>query len=111
MLRPKRRAILLVALGLLLAASLAANVVLYPLATRSLYQEGERDYIERTIALHARGSQSRAAEIRSTTFPIVMRIPALGLVCVELRFPDEMGNLMACYDRSGRVTAESETVV
>ena len=106
---PARHRLIIGALALLLLASLAANVILYPLASRSLYSEGDRPLIERTIALAAAGSTSRADEIRSETFPIVVNTG--GGSCVELRDRNASGHYGACYDRHGRLIEESGSVV
>jgi hypothetical protein len=90
---------------LLLTASLAANLLLYRMASRPLFEEGDRPLIERTIALSPRmGSE----DIRAVTFPIVMRRG--DRACVELRRYDGLGYSGACFDRQGRLIEETAGV-
>ena len=103
-----RRTAHLVVLCLLLTASLTANFMLYPLAMRAMPSEGAQPVIERTIALHARGSETAAATIRRETYPIVTDV--IGMTCVELRAKDDSGNYGACYGRDGRLEGESAGV-
>jgi hypothetical protein len=96
---------LVVALLLLLMASVAGNVLLYRQANRPLFEEVDRPLIERTIAL-SRGMGSE--NIRTVTFPIVMRWGHR--TCVELRRYDGLGYIGACYDRRGRLIEETAGV-
>jgi len=100
---------LVVALLLMLAASLVANLLLYRKASRPLFEEGDRPLIERTIAeAGARTRPDSADDIRAETFPIVMRRGHQ--TCVELRRYDRLGYIGACYDRQERLIEETEGV-
>jgi hypothetical protein len=104
--RPSRRQILLALFGTLFAASLTANIILYPRATRALFEEGDRPLIERTIA----EAGGRAFNERmGAYFPIVMRVESG--TCVELRSSQGLGAYTRCYDQAGRVIGAVETVV
>ncbi len=106
---PLRRNAILGALLLLLAGSLAANVLLYRQASRPLFEEGDRPLIERTIArAGARTRPDSSDDIRAQTFPIVMRRGHQ--TCVELRRYDRLGYIGACYDRQERLIEETEGV-
>ena len=96
------------ALLALLALSLAANVYLYPRATRPLYWDYDRLLIERTVARAAARERTDAETIRAQSFPIVLHLP--GRTCVEMRNTDGSGFHGACYDRDGRVTEEIDGV-
>lgn len=96
---------LVVALLLLLMASLAGNLLLYRQASRPLFEEGDRPLIERTIALSPMASE----DTRAVTFPIVMSWG--DRTCVELRRYDGLGYSGACYDREGRLIEERAGVV
>ena len=97
------------ALLLLLAVSIAGNIVLFRKASRPLHSAGDLPLIERTIALHARGAPAAEAEIRREAFPIVVRV-GHG-TCVELRRYDRAGHYGACYDRRGRLIEQRASVV
>jgi hypothetical protein len=94
-----------VALLLLLMASMVANVLLYRKASRPLFAEADRPLIERTIAL---SPHMDSDDIRAVTFPIVMRWGHR--TCVELRRYDGLGYSGACYDRRGRLIEEAAGV-
>ncbi|HET9638167.1 MAG TPA: hypothetical protein VFP12_03080 [Allosphingosinicella sp.] len=102
---PLRRHAILSALLLLLAVSLVANVLLYRQASRPLFEEADRPLIERTIA---RSPRIGSEDVRSVTFPIVMRRG--DRTCVELRRYDRLGYTGACYDRQGRLIEETAGV-
>jgi hypothetical protein len=97
-----------IALLLLLAASLAANLLLYRKANRPLFEEGDRPLIERTVGLFTRGGANHAA-IEAETFPLVMRLS--DRTCVELRRHDGRGYQRACYDGRNRPIEQSEGIV
>ncbi len=97
-----------IALLLLLAASLAANLLLYRKADGALFDEGDRPLIERTVTLFTRGGANRT-QIEAESFPVVMRLP--DRTCVELRRHDGRGYRRACYDGRNRLVEESEGVV
>lgn len=106
---PLRRHAILSALLLLLAVSLAANVLLYRQASRPLFEEADRPLIERTIAqAGGRTRPDSAGDIRAETFPIVIRWGHR--TCVELRRYDRLGHIGACYDPGGRPVEEAEGV-
>lgn len=96
---------LVIALLLLLLASVAGNILLYRKASRPLFEEGDRPLIERTISLFLRMNPEG---IRAMTFPIVMRQG--DRTCVELRQHDGRGHFGACYDGQGRLIQKSEGV-
>jgi hypothetical protein len=96
---------LVVILLLLLMASFAGNILLYRQASRPLFEEGDRPLIERTVALFPRMNRE---DIRTVTFPIVMRQG--DRTCVELRRHDGLGHFGACYDGDGRLIQQTEGV-
>lgn len=92
----------------LLTASLVGNVLLYPLATRPLFDEGDRPLVDRTVAA--------ASHLpRSEFFPIVYRrhgeAGEPSLTCVELRSRHRLGHYGTCYDVNGHVVEERQSVV
>lgn len=97
---------LVVALLLLLTASLAANLLLYRQASRPLFREADRPLIERTVAHFAGMARVPPDRVRTETFPIVMRWGRR--TCVELRRRDGLGYSGACYDLQGRLIEEAE---
>ena len=104
-----RRRLIFGALLLLFVASLAANLILYRQATRPLFEEGQQSLVDRTVASFAASGPVGAAEIRSQTRPIVMRLG--DRTCVELRRHDGLGYQTACYDRGGGVIETIEGVI
>jgi hypothetical protein len=103
-----RRSLTLAALCCLLAASLAANAILYPLAVRPLFLESDRPLIERTAASAAIPLRTNADELRRRTFPVVLHLG--DRTCVDLRAFDGAGNYGACYDRGGKLVEETASV-
>ncbi|MEA3009861.1 MAG: hypothetical protein QOJ91_1553 [Sphingomonadales bacterium] len=94
---------------LLLVASVAGNALLYRKASRPLFEEADRPLIECTIARAAARSQHvDADDIRSHSFPIVMRRGFQ--TCIELRRYDRRGYIGGCYDRQGRLIEETAGV-
>jgi hypothetical protein len=93
-----RNSRIILLLSLLLAASLAANVWLYPRATRVLVQPAEQPLVERARRHAARAYGADAARQARVTYPIVMTLS--DRTCVELRSTreDRAGNFLACYD-------------
>jgi hypothetical protein len=108
--RITRRSLILGLLLLVLAASLAANLILYRQASRPLYTERDRPLVDRTIAHFAASARMSEAQIRAQSFPIVLSM-GRDLNCVELRRYDGLGSQSACYDAQGRVVSEAESVV
>ena len=109
MLRLGRQKLIIGALLLLLAASLAANAFLYREASRALFEEHDRPLIDRTVALFARLQPAEAEEIQAATFPMVMHLND-GMRCVELRRRDGLSHYTACYDRRDQVVLEMQGV-
>jgi hypothetical protein len=98
------------ALLLLLTASVAGNLYLYPRATRPLFEERERDrpLIERTHALAAANERVSVDMDRAHSFPIATHRG--DRTCIELRARDGLGYSGACYDRGGTMVEESAGV-
>jgi hypothetical protein len=97
------------ALLLLLAISVAWNILLYRQASRPLYAEGDRALIDRTVARAVAAAQTNAGDIREQSFPIVLHLA--DRTCVELRRHDGRGHEGACYDRRDRLIEETASVV
>ncbi len=108
MLRATRRQAILGILLLLLAISIAGNIILYRQASRSLFAEEDLPLIERTIAMFAASGSTNPADIRAQAFPIVLHQG--DRTCVELRRYDGLGHQGACYDRSDRLIGQIESV-
>ena len=105
----KRVGVLL--LAILLMASLAMNVALYPKATRPVVGEADQPLIERTIAMHSIGANGveHGQYLRHHFFPIVVHLADRD--CVELRSRHGRGHAGACYDRrTGEVLEETASV-
>ena len=96
----KTRAIIV--LSVLLILSLAANLYLYPRATRPLLRADQLPLVERAQRHAAAAYGADADKQRRATFPIVMELA--DRTCVELRStrPDRVGNFIACYNPKTR---------
>jgi hypothetical protein len=102
-----RRRLAMPLLLILLVASLAGNIILYPRATRPLFSEGDRPLIQRTIA--AAASSGEHEEQMRTLFPVVMHLADRS--CVELRSRYERGHYGACYNsRTGELLDQTASV-
>jgi hypothetical protein len=106
--RPSRQKLIVGALVLLLATSVAGNLLLYRQASRPLHTEGDRPLIERTAAHFAAIERTTADEIMTDSFPIVLHLA--DRTCVELRHIGGMGHRGACYDRQGELLEETASV-
>jgi hypothetical protein len=93
-----RNSRIILLLSLLLAASLAANVWLYPRATRPLVQPSQQGLVERARRHAGKAYGADATRQARVTFPIVMTLSDRS--CVELRSTrkDRVGDFLACYD-------------
>jgi hypothetical protein len=93
-----RKTRIIILLSVLLALSLAANLYLYPRATRPLARPEQQALIERAQRHAAAAYGADAERQRRATFPIVMELA--DRTCVELRSTraDRVGNFIACYD-------------
>jgi hypothetical protein len=97
------------ALLVLLAVSLAGNVILYPRAACPLYETEDLPLIERTLAMAATTERMSPDELRGLSFPIAMHLSG-GRTCVEIRNRDDGGSHGACYNRSGTLIEQIDRV-
>lgn len=105
----RRFKILLVMLVLALIAALAGLAVLYPRATRTLFEPHQQQLVDRAEQAAAKTFRHSVEDQRRITFPMVMEMS--DRTCVELRsdVADGGGNFLACYSKSGVLLEERAT--
>jgi hypothetical protein len=102
-----RESRIIIVLALLLAVSVAANLYLYPRASRPLVPADQQHWVDRARRHAAAAYGADAGRQAKSSFPIVMELN--DRTCVELRSnrDDRVGNFLVCYNPKTRQLLEA----